>query len=634
MNQIRRRAHQVFLFFGAFVLVAPLVVELDPSNLVTSQLSKVQLLVLELHAALLAYWAYRAETSDKPIEVASALVLAAASAASGIWMVHFMGSDEAVFLAATPSVIGFGCITIALVLIAGLRAAGKLLTLIVIGILAFGYLGQFAPHFTSIPQTRFTSYVTYLTYGSDGLLGLALDIIVNIVLVFVIFGVAFDASGGGRVIENIATRLAASSRTNAVKACVIASGLFGTISGSALSNVLTSGAFSIPSMRKIGVRKETAAGVEAAASTCGQVTPPVLGAAAFFLADLAGVSYATVVVASVVPALACYYALFRQANMVKLEEHVDAVTIVPAQFERSWFLFILPPAVIVYVLLLSELFVSTAAIAGSVVCVVVSLLVQGLRTTVDRYRESLTKLISSALDLIVIAAAVGLLLGALASTGLAVAGAIMIGNLGENSLAFALILAAAAAFFLGMGIATVGVYIVAAALLTPGLIKSGVPPLAAHFFVLYCSQISMITPPVAFASLAASGLADAEFGATSREAMRFGWMLFVIPFIIVLRPGLLMLGEWHDILAACVVTFVFISVVSARHLGRWMKLSLILTSALAIIWNGSQWVAFALSIAAVLGYLVEYVRTPGYRSKTWRATAELPMPHGQKNCPL
>jgi TRAP transporter 4TM/12TM fusion protein len=600
MNSLLRRlAYLVFLLAGAVVLAAPVIREVDPTSLLNSQLSLVQFLVLELHAALLAYWAHRAATRDAPVEVAGAVVLAAASATSGIWMFQFMGTDAAVFLAATPSVIGFGCTTIALVLISGLGAAGKPLILIVFGFLTFGYFGQFVPQLASVPQTQFTSYVTYLAYGSDGLFGLALDIIANIVLAFVIFGAFFEISGGGRVIVNIAMRLALNSRSNAIKACVISSGLFGTISGAAISNVLTSGAFTIPGMRKIGVRNETAAGIEAAASTCGQIMPPVLGAAAFFMADLAGVPYTTVVLASIGPALACYYAFFRQADLVVLDASETAAAIAPEPFERSWLLFILPPAAIVYFLLKSSIYISVAAIAGIAMCLLISLLFQGWRLSLVRFREKFPALVKSAAHLIIIAAAIGLLLGALYSTGLTVAGAIMLGKLGENSLAIALIVAAGAAFVLGMGVATVGVYIVAATLLTPGLIDSGVPPLAAHFFVLYCAQLSMITPPVALASLAASSLAEASFGATSREAMRFGWMLFVIPFIIVLRPGLLGLGPWDEILVSFIVTFIFITVVTSTHLGRWIKLGLVLVSTLAIAWNGPQWVALALSIAAL-----------------------------------
>lgn len=611
MRSIRRAAHLGFLITGILVLAGPVIVELDPTDFVNGHLTRVQFLVLELHMGLLAYWLHRAEARDEPVMSTLALVFATISAASGIWMVHYVGSNAAVFLEPTVPVIGFASATIALVLIAAYEAAGKPLTLIAAGTLAFGYFGQFAPQFTSVPRTYFTSYLTFLAYGSDGLLGLAMEIIVGIVLVFVMFGVFFEAAGGGRAIEAVAMRLASGGRTNAVKACVIASGIFGTISGSAVSNALTSGAFSIPSMRKIGVAKETAAGIEAAASTCGQIMPPVLGVAAFFLADLAGVSYRTVVIASIGPALACYYALFRQSDLVIVDGPLPTGALTPPPLKRSWLLFLLPPAAIGYVLLLSEAYVASAAIAGTAMCVVVSLLLQGWRPSIARLRERLSMLLRSVVQLVIIAATVGLLLGALSSTGLAVAGAIMIGKIGENNLALALGLAAASAFVLGLGVATVGVYVVAAALLTPGLIKSGVPTLAAHFFVLYCSQISMITPPVAFASLAASGLAEADFWATCRWAMRFGWMLFIVPFVIILKPGLLMLGDWQHILVAFVVTFAFINVATTPHMSWRGRLPLVAVCALAIAWSGPPWIALAMATTALaLPYLRKMVLSP------------------------
>ena len=599
MRSVRRAAHLIFLICGVLVLAGPVIVELDPAGYVNSQLSQVQYLVLELHMGLLAYWMHRAAKCDAPVMTAVALVFAAISTVSGIWMVRYVGSDAAVFLEPTPTVIGFALSTIALVLIAAFDVAGKPLSVITVCLLAFAFLGQFAPQFVSVPSTSFAGYLTFLAYGSNGLFGFALDIIVAIVLVFVMFGVFFEAAGGGRVIETIAMRLARGGRTNAVKACVIASGIFGTISGSAVSNALTSGAFSIPSMRRIGVRKEVAAGIEAAASTCGQIMPPVLGVAAFFLADLAGVSYKTVVVASVGPALACYYALFRQSDLVIVDGPLPAGAIVSAPMERSWLLFLLPPAAMAYVLLLSEAYVSFAAIAGTAMCVVVSLLLQGWRLSIARLRERLPMLLTSVVQLVIIAGTVALLLGALSSTGLTVAGAIMIGKIGENNLALAVALAAASSFILGTGAATVSVYVVAASLLTPGLIKAGVPPLAAHFFILYCSQISMITPPVAFASLAASGVAEADFWATCRWAMRFGWMLFIVPFIFILKPGLLMLGNWQEIVVAFVVTFAFINVATTPHLRWWARLPLVGVCAFAIAWSGPQWIALALSTAAL-----------------------------------
>ncbi len=591
----------LFLLAGSVALVGPVLREIWPGNPLTGVLSLEQFLALELHAALLAFWARRASFGKRWLHILGPLLLAGAAFASGFWMIRFFGTVEAVFLTPTAPVIGFGVTTILLVLGAGIGAAGWPLIAIVASVLAFGFLGQFAFLGATVPPTSLPSFITYLSYGSDGLFGRALDIITNLVLIFVIFGVCFEVAGGGRVIANIALRCASRSRANAIKACVIASGLFGTVSGAATSNVVTSGTFSIPSMRRIGVRNETAAGIEAAASTCGQIMPPVLGAAAFFLAELAEVAYSTVVIASIGPALACYYAFFRQADLVPLDAGGEDGAEAPEPLRAVWLLYMLPPAAIISLLLQSSAFVSLAAIAGTATCLLIAVPLQGLIPTLRLLRNKMAGLILSVVNLVIVAASVGLLLGVLYSTGLTVAGAVMIGKIGQEHLLLALLLTGFSAFVLGMGVATVGVYIVAATLLTPGLIEAGIPVLAAHFFVLYCGILSLITPPIAFASLAASALAKSDFTATSFAAMRFGWILFVIPFVIALSPGLLMLGSWMEIATAYLTTFVFVAATTAR-LGIALKLALMGLSASAILWPGADWQAVLIAVC-VVGFL-------------------------------
>ncbi|QHQ36058.1 TRAP transporter permease [Algicella marina] len=592
MHAARQASYLVFLLAGAVVLLGPVARELDPTNVFARALSLEQFLALELHAGLIAFWCLRGSRGPT---LTVPLLLAAAALASGAFMVPYFGSTDAVFLTPTPAVIGFGSVTILLVLMSAFSAAGQVLTLIVAGFLVLGFLGQFAQGWTGVPQTHLTSYITYLAYGSDGLFGRAVDIIVNVVLVFVIFGVFFDLAGGGRVVSNVALRLAGRSRASAIKACVLASGLLGTISGAAMSNVMTSGTFSLPSMRRIGVRNDTAAGIEAAASTCGQIMPPVLGAAAFFLADLVSVSYGTVVLASIGPAVACYFAFFRQADLVPLSAAAEEQGDLTAEAYRPiWLLYLLPPAVILLYLLHSSEFVSRAAIAGAGACLAVSLVVNGWRETVRGLQMRLPALIQSGMTLVVVAATVGLLLGVLYSTGLAIAGAVWVGKIAGSNLVLALALTAVSAFVLGMGVATVGVYIVAATLLAPGLIAGGLPPMAAHFFVLYCGILSMITPPVAFASLAASALAGSDFNRTSLAAMRFGWVLFAMPFLIALQPGILLVGSWSEIAVSFLTIYVFIHAVTSRvRAQRWL---LAAVAAAAVCLEGSLAIALALSV--------------------------------------
>lgn len=595
MPFIGRTAYLVFYLFGLVVIFLPILRELDPGHAISKILSLEQFLALELYAALIAFWAHAAYSSQSTGHQIYAAILAVISAVTGLWITQFFDTTNAVFLTPTPAVIGFGCTAIALVLLAGFRAGGSALTLIVAAALALGFFGQFFPDLIYVPQTHFTSYVTYLAYGSDGLFGRALDIISNIVLVFLIFGVFFNIAGGGAVVANVALRLAKGNPASAIKACVIASGLFGTVSGGVTSNVMTSGTFSIPAMRRTGVSNDMAAGIEAAASTCGQIMPPVLGAAAFYLANLVGVAYSTVVIAAIGPALGCYFAFFRQADLVPRDESKsgDGPDLEP--MSRNWLLYLLPPAAIFFFIMKSNVYVSTAAIAGTVTSLAVAGIVLGHRETMSRIRDQFPILITSAINLIVVAATVGLLMGVLYSTGLAIAGAVWIGNIADQNLLLALALTAFATLVLGMGVATVGVYIVAATLLAPGLISAGIPPLAAHFFVLYCGILSMITPPVAFASLAASTLAKSDFSTTSIMALRFGWIMFAMPFAIALKPGILMIGSWAEIVTAFFVITVFI-LAATSNANNW-RIRFILTAlaAFAICWTGQQAVSLLLA---------------------------------------
>ncbi|MCB1329510.1 MAG: TRAP transporter large permease subunit, partial [Maritimibacter sp.] len=460
-----------------------------------------------------------------------------------------------------------------------------------------------------------------------------LDIMVTPVLAFVVFGAAFEASGGAEALSRVALRIAARSRAGAIKACILASGLFGAISGTAVANVMTTGAFSIPAMRRIGVRTETAAGIEAAASTAGQIMPPVMGAAAFLLADFVGVSYATVALASLLPALGVYLAMFRQADRVPLPQATED----PEPLDRdplpaALALHLLPPGLLVALLAGAEVQPDRAALAGMLACLGVGLVLRGPRAGLAALRAGLGRLVGAGVQLLVIAGAMGLVLGVLNATGIAVAVAVGLGALGQQSLVFALVLSGAAAFVLGMGMATVGVYVLAAALLAPGLIAAGVPPLAAHLFLLYCGILSMLTPPVALAALAASALAKAEFAGTARAALRFGWVLFAMPFVIVAQPGLVGIGGPVAVGQAVAVTLVVLLAATAPRLGVVLRAALTGLALVAVVWPGPGWGALGLSASVAAGLWAlrrrGWLRPP--QATQGRARRRTPRPPGPR----
>ncbi len=603
MSSPRSLAQHVWVALGAVVVFAPLLRELAPPGVTGPGLSTSQFLAFEVCLALVAVFARHASRAPAPHDRAGAAILALAAAGAGAWIVWFLGTDRAVFLPHSADVVGVACFLILAVLCAGVLSGGRQVAVLAAFAVALGFLGPYLGAGAAAPDVPAASYATYLVYGSEGLLGRALDIMVNPVMAFVVFGAAFEASGGGRALSQVALKLAERSRSGAVKACILASGMFGAISGTAISNVMTTGAFSIPSMRRIGVRGETAAGIEAAASTSGQIMPPVMGAAAFLLADFVGETYATVAFASLLPALGVYLAMFRQADLVSFAAD-SAPEPTAAQVPVSFALHLAGPAVLVFGLSALDMQADRAAMVGAATCVAVSLGLSGGRESLARFRAGIARLVSTGLQLIIIAGAMGLLLGVLNATGIAVAAAVALADIGQHSLALALVVAGASAFVLGTGMATVGVYVLAGAMLAPGLIEAGVPPLAAHLFVLYCGILSMLTPPVALASLAASALAKADFTQTAWAALRFGWILFVMPFVIVAQPGLVLLGGWQAVGQGVLVTLVFILAATAPDLKPGLRTGLAAIALLAVFWRGPDWVALAVAVGIALFLVV------------------------------
>ena len=606
MSLTRSLAQHAWLVPGGVVVFAPLLRALAPPGVTSPGFSTAQFLAFEVCLALVAVFARHVSRASARRNRIGAALLALAAAGAGAWVVWFLGTDRAVFLPRSADVVGVACFLIGAVLVAGLLSGGRQIVYIAALVVVLGFLGPRIGADASAPAVPAASYATYLVYGSEGLLGRALDIMVNPVLAFVVFGAFFEASGGGRALSQVALKVAQRSRSGAIKACILASGMFGAVSGTAISNVMTTGAFSIPSMRRIGVRNETAAGIEAAASTSGQIMPPVMGAAAFLLADFVGETYAKVAFASLLPALGVYLAMFRQADLVAFA--VDPTpTHTTVRVPVSFALHLAGPAALVVALAAMDMQADRAAMVGAVTCAVVSLVLVGWRESLAQFRAGFERLVSTGLQLVIIAGAMGLLLGVLNATGVAVAAAVTLADIGQHSLALALAVAGACAFVLGAGMATVGVYILAGAMLAPGLIEAGVPPLAAHLFVLYCGILSMLTPPVALASLAASALAKADFTQTAWAALRFGWILFVMPFIIVVQPGLVLLGGWQAVGQGVVVTFVFILTATAPGLKPGLRTGLAALAAVAVFWRGPDWVALVGALA-IAGFLLARAR--------------------------
>ncbi len=454
------------------------------------------------------------------------------------------------------------CGTIILVLVAeGLRrTVGQVLLVVLLAFIAFGLAGQFVPGQLQGQPIDFGDLVTYLSFDTNALMGVPMRVVTSIVIAFLLMAALMRVSGAADFMNDLAIGLMGRYRGGAAKVAIAASSLFGSISGSVVSNVMSTGAITIPLMKKGGYPAHSAGAIEAVASTGGQLMPPVMGAVAFLMAEDLQVDYVDVAIAALVPSLLYYVSLFVQAD---LEAARDGIQRVPADqiprkrtvLRKGW-IFVLPFAVLVVGLFSFNLEPETAAIYASAVLIALGFAVgyQGRRMRLRDIWDSLVETGILALDLIMIGAAVGLIIGILAKSGLGFALTLMLVNVGGGSFGLLLILAALVCIVLGMGMPTLGVYVLVAALVAPAMIEVGVNAMAAHMFVLYFGMMSFITPPICIAAFAAARLADSDQMRTGFAAARFGWSAFVVPFLFVFSPSLVLQGQplelVHDVATA------------------------------------------------------------------------------------
>ncbi|HZD89699.1 MAG TPA: TRAP transporter fused permease subunit [Pseudolabrys sp.] len=464
-------------------------------------------------------------------------------------------------------------ITIPLVLEALRRTVGWVLTVVVLVFLAYAPLGQYVPGAlaglpVSVPQLSF-----YLVWDPGSMLGLPVMVAATVVIAFVFFGNLLFASGGSAFFTDIALTLMGRYRGGSAKIAVTASCLFGMISGSAVSNVASVGVLTIPLMRRGGYPAHVAGAIEAVASTGGQLMPPVMGAAAFLMAEFLQVPYREVAIAAALPSLLYYYALFIQADLLAARvglTSIDTTDLPPIGqvFKQGWH-FVLPFGVLVFGLFWMNWSPALAALSAAGVLIITGPTL-GYGEQKLKFADVLNALKSTgmvSLDLLMITAAAGFIIGVLNITGLSFALTLLMVQVGQNSLWLLLLLAAIVSIVLGMGMPTVGVYVLLAALVAPAMVKIGLSPMASHMFVLYFGMMSMITPPVALAAFAAASLANADAMKTGWTAVRFGWIAYIIPFLFVRSPSLLLEGSITSVLWAVVTALAGVWMVCAAFAG-------------------------------------------------------------------
>ncbi len=477
---------------------------------------------------------------------------------------------------APSEIVIIGLVQIVMTLEALRRAIGLMLPLIVIAFITYAVAGHLIPGPFAAQQTSWDVLAGFLAFDANALPGGPLLIVTNIVISFVFFGNLLRVTGGADFFANLAQALMGRYRGGAAKVAVAGSALFGSISGSAVANVAATGVVTIPMIRKSGYSPERAAAIEAVSSTGGQLLPPVMGAAAFLMADFLRISYSQVVLAALIPGILYYVSLFIQVDLIAGRDGYTGLDAKEAGKVRDvadgWF-FLLPFVALVVALFVFNVYPQTAAIVASVVLVAGAAIFsyRGLRPDLAQIAEAIRATGLLVLDLVLICAGAGIVIGVIANSGLGFTFTNSMFLLGAGNPALLLLLAAIVCVILGMGLPTLGVYVLLATLVAPGLIEIGIAPIAAHLFVLYYGMMSMITPPVAVAAFTAAGVAGASPMRTALASVKFGWLAYVIPFVFVFSPGLTMQGGFRLIAIAVTTLVAGIFLISIAVTGYFLR---------------------------------------------------------------
>ncbi len=464
-------------------------------------------------------------------------------------------------------------ITIVLILIGLRRAAGNVLVGLVVVFLLYAVGADQLPVSVEGRATDWQKLAGYLAVDVNGILGVPLKIGASIVVPFILFGVLLSATGAANWFTDFSLTLMGRFRGGAAKISILASALFGSISGSAVANVVATGVVTIPLIKRSGYSARHAAAIEAVASTGGQLMPPVMGASAFLMAEFLQIPYSEVVLAALAPAVLYYVAVFIQVDLDAAKLGLKAVPkeLIPSpkQVLRGSF-FLLP-----FVVLVSLLFFYNQSPASAAIWSGLTLIVLAWAMAPAQAKPSL-KMLGGAVrdtglavvDIVLITAAAGIVIGVLGISGLGFNLTMALISIGGGNLMLLLVLSALVCVVLGMGLPTVGVYVLLATLVSPALVKVGVEPKAAHLFVMYFGMMSMITPPVAIAAFAAAGIAGSNALETGLSSMRLGWSAYIVPFLFVFSPTLLLIGEPSAIALALVSAVLGIWWVSMALVGH------------------------------------------------------------------
>jgi len=522
-------------------------------TMATLSLQELQLLALFLAFSLAVAFVHYPLNPQKPgflPFVVIDLILAALSFSFAIYI--YFDYWEFIFRVGSPTNwdLFFGIVCIVLIFEATRRVVGLPLLIIAFCFLAYCFFGQFLPPPLSHKGYGVERIATTLFMSVNGIFGVPLKVTTNFIYLFIAFGAFFETCRGTEFFIDLASAIFGKHRGGPAKVAVAVSAMMGTVSGSAVANTVTTGTLTIPLMKRIGFESHVAGAVEATASTGGQLMPPVMGAAAFIMAEYLGIAYIEVCKAAVIPAVLYFLAIYSVVHFYSLKIGiqglpVDEIPSVKFVLRDKWMFIV--PLITLIVILIYAYSPRVAVLYALLATVVMSYFRKQSRMTPSRILDALAKTGYNSVMVVCACASAGVVIGVVLLTGMGAKITALVITLSAGSLILALPLVMLASILFGMGLPTVVCYVLLASTVAPSLIDLGVTPLGAHLYIFYFGMLCMVTPPVSFAAYAGAAIAKAEPMKTGWTAWTFALAGFLLPYMFVYNSSLLLMGSFIDI---------------------------------------------------------------------------------------
>ena len=466
------------------------------------------------------------------------------------------------------------------------RTIGWSISILAIIFLLYALLGSYLPGEAGHRGYSLHRIMSHLYLGGSGIFGTPLGVTATFVILIVLFGAVLENSGAGKVLMDIANSLTGKSRGGPAKAAVVGSSLMGMISGTAVANVLTTGTISIPLMKRTGYRPETAGAIEAVASTGGQLMPPVMGAAAFLMSDMTGISYYEIARAALLPAVLYYIVLFSVVHIEAIKRNIPIIDTkdIPSIWEtlRKGGHLLLSLPVFIY-MMFDGYSVMYASIWSLMMAVALSYVRRATWLTPKKILRTIENGVEAVIPVATACACAGIIIGIITLTGLGLKFSSLVISLSGGNIFLALLLTMIASLILGMGLPTAAAYILVATLAAPALEELGINQLAAHLFVFYSAMLSSITPPVALAAYAASGLANANPFRIALVSCQFGVAAFIIPYFFAYNPVLIGIDASFQMIFLAAFSAIFGSLCLSIFIQGWLISKLLLIERIGYI---------------------------------------------------